>query len=601
MKLFLGLYTELYSTPPSLFDKTLSLVYEPVLSFMYNNPGHILSLYQSSAMMKHIQRERPEYRSLVSTLCKRGEINPLTGTWSQSILSLLPPKDRVTQIERMTSFIRHEYGVLPNTAFFYGQVWQPLYISLLKNAGIDNVVISTWKGGDKEAIDQPFLMNELGKKVRIFPFHDRIASSVESYSKGDIGYDSLREEVFSSLDGTEGEKTVFLNMDQLVLGSQREGKGAKPGLLVVDILSRFETLPISSFNVTEAGYLPQGWYGRDSETFSLSSFNELLVYDEESRYRYNRFINLAEGTISRNNRLLRKDVSTALFNVSAGPLFIHDSQLAPLRYRTRRNFWESIIGAENCFWEYTEGPSLREWDWEDISRPDIVMSNRTYLAVVSPKGAACPEFDFLLKNLNIFDTSSPLDRNIPIKELKKSFSDMVEVNGREWSSSSSMFFPEVLDKKRSEVQFLLEEDDLPFTLSKRYRMRASTFILDILLTNVSSSPLKGTYSVVVYLSMPDVCILGSDQRMDMVTKGEVRAKTVKYSSRMEDETQMIFSSTSLFTLTEEIQRSTETTALGEEEFGLGKKIVFHFPLEVDGDESVTYRLVMRVQGPKKDQ
>ena len=132
-------------------------------------------------------------------------------------------------------------------------------------------------------------------------------------------------------------------------------------------------------------------------------------------------------------------------------------------------------------------------------------------------------------------------------------------------------------------------------------MRASTFILDILLTNVSSSPLKGTYSVVVYLSMPDVCILGSDQRMDMVTKGEVRAKTVKYSSRMEDETQMIFSSTSLFTLTEEIQRSTETTALGEEEFGLGKKIVFHFPLEVDGDESVTYRLVMRVQGPKKDQ
>ena len=175
MKLFLGLYTELYSTPPSLFDKTLSLVYEPVLSFMYNNPGHILSLYQSSAMMKHIQRERPEYRSLVSTLCKRGEINPLTGTWSQSILSLLPPKDRVTQIERMTSFIRHEYGVLPNTAFFYGQVWQPLYISLLKNAGIDNVVISTWKGGDKEAIDQPFLMNKLGKKVRIFPFHDRIA------------------------------------------------------------------------------------------------------------------------------------------------------------------------------------------------------------------------------------------------------------------------------------------------------------------------------------------------------------------------------------------------------------------------------------------
>ena len=164
MKLALGLYTQLQTPPASLFDKTLALVSEPVLSYMYYNPGHFLSLYQSSNMMKHIQRERPEYRSLVATLCKRGEIDPLTGSWSQSILSLLPPKDRVSQIERLTSFIRHEYGVLPTTAFFYGQVWQPLFISHLKNAGIDNVVISTYKGGDSALYSDAFWMNELGRK-----------------------------------------------------------------------------------------------------------------------------------------------------------------------------------------------------------------------------------------------------------------------------------------------------------------------------------------------------------------------------------------------------------------------------------------------------
>ena len=88
--------------------------------------------------------------------------------------------------------------------------------------------------------------------------------------------------------------------------------------------------------------------------------------------------------------------------------------------------------------------------------------------------------------------------------------------------------------------------------------------------------------------------------MDMVAKGVVRAQTVKYSSKMEDDLQVIFSSTSTFTLTEENLKTKEITALGEEEFALGRKIVFTFPLEAEVYESVTYRLVMRLQGQKKE-
>ena len=332
MKLALGLYTLLQTPPASLFDKTLALVYEPVLSYMYNNPGHFLSLYQSSNMMKHIQRERPEYRSLVATLCKRGEIDPLTGSWSQSVLSLLPPKDRVSQIEKLTSFIRHEYGVLPTTAFFYGQVWQPLFISLLKNAGIDNVVISTYSSGDAPLYRDAFWMNELGRKEKIYPLDDCVARLVEAYSKGEIKYQELKERVLKSLSEGDYDRTVFLNMDQLVLGRDREGEGEKPGNLVIDILSSFPTTLISDIPVHTPGYLPQGWYGRDVLKYSFSTFNELLVYNDSYRYLYNRYITLAEGTQSRTNRLLKKDVTTALFNVATGPLFIHDVQLSPMRY-----------------------------------------------------------------------------------------------------------------------------------------------------------------------------------------------------------------------------------------------------------------------------
>ena len=599
MKLSLGLYTQLHTPPASLYDKTLALVYEPVLSYMYNNPGHCLSLYQSSQMMKHIQRERPEYRSLISTLCRRGEINPLSGSWSQSILSLLPPKDRVSQIERLTSSIRHEYGVLPTTAFFYGQVWQPLYISLLKNAGIDNVVISTFSRESSSSRSRPFVMNELGRKERIYPMNDTVSLNVEKYSMGEMGYEDLEARIMEELRSDDEDKVVFLNMDQLVLGSQREGKGEKPGNLIVEILSSFPTSHISDIPAPAVGYLPQGWYGRDSVTYGFSSFNELLAYNDSFRYLYNRYITIAEGTQARNNRLLKKDVSTALFNVATGPLFIHDTQMAPLRYRTRRNFWESIIGAENFFWEYSDGPSARECDWEDIGRSDIVMSNKTYLAVVSPKGASSPEFDFLPSRLNLFDTRAPLDRLSPCSPLQKSFSDRISEGENVWTTEDLLFSSSVLDKKRSEVQFVLEDDCLPFAVSKRYKMRASTFILDVLLTNTSGKRFQGNYSLSLFLSPFDASLTGSEQRMDMVAKGVVRAKTVKYSSRQEDDLQMVFSSTETFRLTEEVMKCRETTSLGDEEFDLGKKIVFDFPLEAEADESVTYRLVMRAFLQKK--
>ena len=599
MKLALGLYTQLHMPPASLFDKTLALVYEPVLSYMYNNPGHRLSLYQSSYMMKHIQRERPEYRSLVSTLCKRGEIDPLTGSWSQSILSLIPPKDRVSQIERLTSSVRHEYGVLPTTAFFYGQVWQPLYISLLKNAGIDNVVISSYKAGSSTSFSHPFSMSELGRKEKIYPIDDTVSKLVEAFSKGEIKYKELKNTILSYLKDSQDDKIVFLNIDQLVLGREREGEGEKPGNLVIDILSSFPTTLVNDIPAHRPGYLSQGWYGRDGVTYSFSTFNELLVHNDSYRYLYNRYITLAEGTQARTNRFLKKDVSTALFNVATGPLFIHDVQLSPMRYRTRKSFWESIISAESFFLEYTESTAYREWDWEDIQRPDVVMSNKSYLSVISPKGASSPEFDFIPQCINIFDSRTPLDRNIPDAPLQKSFSDIIEIDGEEWKTQDEMFSYESLDKKRSEIEFMMEKNNLPFLLSKRYKMRASTFILDVLLTNNSDKRLEGNYSLVVYLSMDDASLSGPEQRMDMVTKGVVRAKTVKYSSKSEEDIQMIFSSTSTFTLTEENLKVREVTALGEEVFSLGRKIVFTFPLEAEVDESVTYRLVMRVQGQKK--
>lgn len=183
--------------------------------------------------------------------------------------------------------------------------------------------------------------------------------------------------------------------------------------------------------------------------------------------------------------------------------------------------------------------------------------------------------------------------------LNKSFTDVIKVEKTEYDTSSLFFTAEPIDKKRTEILFSLEDDSsLPFLITKRYKLRSNTFILDSTITN-KNKKIKGRYELSLYLSAPDSVIVGPEQRMDIVTKGFVESKTVKYGSRLDD-SYLTITSTKNFTLTEESNKEKHQTALGEEEFTLYKKITFSFPLEVEEDESVTYRLVLRASSSKKD-
>ncbi len=594
MKVLLGIYTTLFSAPSSLFERTLSLVYEPLLSYLFNKPGNRVMIYQSSQMIKYMRRERGDYATLMRMLSKRGDVEHLSGSWSESVLSLLPPKDRGAQIEKLTSEIRHEYGVLPNSAFFYGELWQPHYVSLLNNAGIDNVFISTYSernGG--EISTEPFVMNELGKRVRIYPVRDSVSLAVREYADGKCDYASLRSRILTAVhEGGDGS-LIFLNIDQLVLGAVREGKGSRPGLLLCDILDRVQTLSLSSVPVKRADYLPQGWYGRDGETFSLSSINSLFVKNEGFRYLYNRFITIAENAQTRNNRFLKKDVTTALFNTSMGNLFIYDSELAPLRYNSHRVFWRAILDAENCFWRDTEGPSMKEYDYEERGYSDYVMSNRNYLAVVSPRGASSPEFDFLPDAVNFFDTRSSWSEGDYSSSLRRSFEDRLVISGKEYCTSETLFSSEILDRKRTEIVFTSPaSSSSPFVLTKRYKLKTNTFTLDSTVFPRGGDIIDGSYSLSIYLSFEDGALQTPEQRVEMFTTGKVEAKTVKYGSK-EAGSSITISSTEPFTLTEESGSVRMMTGLGMEEFVIWRKLTFTFPLEVSHDESVTYRLNIR--------
>ena len=597
MSIALGMYTELSASSPSAaYSRVLSLVYKPVLSYLYNNSGLKFSIYQSAAVMKYLSQSCPEVNMLIAALAKRSDIELVTGTYSQAILSLNPPKDRSMQIERMTTLIRRYYGVRASSCFFYGQIWAPSFIHSLRNTGINSVVISAYRATTRERIDtSSFVMNELGKRVEMRIISDECAQLVSRYAQSEITLAEFSEMMRTALDKADDD-VVFINIDQMLEGSARQGDDERLADTIIDFLLYKQSSLISEIPCTRPGYLDSGWYGRDAYAHGLHSFNDIFVRNENFRYLLNRYTALSETVGQfKKDRIAKRDAESALFHVSVGPLFIHDAECTPMRLSERRSYWKAIIEAEERLLEADPQALRSEYDYEEIGMNDYAARSKVFNAVFSPKGGAIAELCYRPLALNITDTRVPFDITFPHVELKKSFSDMIELGGEKKDLSSEIFDSAVISRARGEYQFTYSGDG--FSLIKHFRLRSQTLILETSI--IPEERISGSYTVSVYLSMCDMILGSSDQRRQLMVGSLDDVRTVRYTENLSGLT-VSFSSTESFSVAEEKVRQSQNTSIGNESFELYTKLSFVFPLEAEKGEARTIRFILRASDSRKD-
>lgn len=601
MRFALGMYTEMSpSTPVPAFKRALSLIYRPVLSYLYNNPGMKMSLYQSAAMIKHIDSSSsPEVNMLIASLSKRGDLDLITGSYSQAILSLNPTKDRSLQIEKMTTLIRRVYGVKSSSCFFYGQIWSPTYIHTLKSLGLSSVVISAYKATTRESVErESFIMNELGKRVRINVPSDEAASLVSRFAQGIIGFSDLRDGLHDIVSG-ESDSFIFLNIDQLLEGAARDGSDEKLAELFIGMLEgRSDSIvPMYALPVKRPGYLDSGWYGRDAWARGLMSFNDLFVRNENYRYLLNRYLSITDVLSSyKKDKTVKREAESELFHISMGPLFIYDAECTPLRYQERKLFWKAIIEAERKIYDADPVSLPREYDFEESGTPSQIARNKTYSAVISPRGGALSELCYMPLALNVMDTRTPFDKDFPYVPLAKSFSDIVSYGGHTFDLSDSMFDLDVVSKTGCEYQAIRNEDG-EFSLVKHFRLRSQTLVFESIIT--AECEIDGTYSLPVYLSSSDLSLSSLDQRQALLLGSLDDVKTVRYTDQLSG-LQLSFSSTEGFSLREERFRQSQNTSLGVETFELYTRLLITFPLILEKGETKVIRVVSRVSDNRKD-
>ena len=607
MKFVLGFYSQVsHASPHPVFMRLITCILKPVLTYVHNNRGCRLSIACPSAMIKYLGMHFPEINLLVSTLAKCGSLELFTSAYNNSILPLIPHKDRSIAVDRTTTLIRKTYGVRATTLWCYGQIWASSIVAMMKTIGLERLVISSYDAlGQKTSGRASFRMNEIGRKIDVLQANDKFSKAVSSYAQNEISLDQLKQIMRDIVLNSDDENlTCMINLDQLCQGASYHREDDEE--LYTVFTSLFTAAQSAGADIILArdcdmdcvGYLANGWYGRDAYANGLASFNDLFSRSEDFRFYLNRYLTLAEfASESKKDRVLRRRLQEMLSTLPSGSLFLCDTQASCLSLNEHRQYYKTLIDAENSLEE--AGLRLNCADVDDDGLDEEFCYGRQARALFSLTGASVYEYSSKELGLNIFDTVPSWLKSFPETRKKRSFIDSYVINGQEYLLGYRTYSLDSVNKSRSEFCFSYQEENMNFSVEKHYKLNNQNLYMSHTLVNHGSEFLSGEYSTVIYFTLPGASAFAyNEKREPLVGSALSGIKNVRFfdSSRC---LQLSFTSTDYFSVSEENRYQSEVTSLGSEQFYLYTRVKLTFKISIAPQSAQSLNIVTRISSTKE--
>ena len=630
-KVLIGAYSQIPAgSPSSVLERTLDSVLIPMLTYLHSNNNAVLQLYLSSFLMEWLEKNHPEVNMLITDLARMGRVELLTGSYNQSVLSLLSPKDRSNQIELNTTWIRKRYAQRSKTLWCYAQYFNPIYINTLALCCIDRVLISNHDAiSGKDYMSEPFQMQELGKSVQIIPTDSAVGSLVRRFALSEITFiqfinklKTLMKECVSSF------CAAMVNIDQLCQG----GITAQQTEELFRLLCSMEPSSIEDIHdpnePLQKGYLPTGWYGHDCQVGDLAFFNDLFVKDESLTYLYGRFTSMLDSARSyKKDKDVRKRLELLLQKMSQGGPYVCDANASMLRSSVRKLVWRYINEADSVLFsvpDYTY-PVSTDYDLDDMD--EYLTIGKNISSVVDAKGGALSELTYLPSLYNYGDTFAPLSGfgtsqslHPPVRGTKQRiFTDVFfpnsvpvcEYDKRDGKTCLDMgrttYDLSVLDRRNTEylVQSVCEENSIlssSLSIAKHFKFRQNTVLLDVTLTNRGDEHLSCMYGCEMPLSVGSKKQTTSfsvmeDRKLIAYDEAEVVVGHVK-SFKIFDEpnnTMISLVADTHFTLLKEDYIIDYKTTLAEEQLYQHTLYLLVWPLSLAPGEEQKHTLGLRLE------
>ena len=165
-----------------VFEQSYQDSYLPFLDVFEPYEQLRISLHTSGPLMMWLAEHHPEYLDRIRMLVDVGRIEIIGGPQYEPILTMLPPRDRVGQIQAYSAWLERNLGAAPAGMWMPERVWESSLASDLVDAGIDYTVLDDFHfraaGLEDSQLTSYFLTEDDGRVLKIFPGSEHLRYTI---------------------------------------------------------------------------------------------------------------------------------------------------------------------------------------------------------------------------------------------------------------------------------------------------------------------------------------------------------------------------------------------------------------------------------------
>ena len=161
-----------------IYEDVYKKSYEPLIDNIFQFKDIKFTLHFSGNLLEWFLKNKPDFINKIKVMAKRGQIEIIGGGYYEPIFSIIPYRDKIAQMKKLSNLIKSEFGLEVKGAWLSERVWEPNCPSFLNDAGLKYVIVDDnhfrSTGITEQETFYTYITEDEGKTLRIFPINEEL-------------------------------------------------------------------------------------------------------------------------------------------------------------------------------------------------------------------------------------------------------------------------------------------------------------------------------------------------------------------------------------------------------------------------------------------
>jgi alpha-amylase len=163
---------------PEVIEDAHRRCYKPFLETLYAYPEFRFTAHFSGWLLDWLREHYPDDMALLAVMVHRGQVELFSSGDTEPVLASIPHRDRVGQLDALSSKLTAWTGQRPRGAWLAERVWESSVVPALVESGIDYITVDDYHflctGKTTAELDGYFSTEEGGDRLDLFPISEAL-------------------------------------------------------------------------------------------------------------------------------------------------------------------------------------------------------------------------------------------------------------------------------------------------------------------------------------------------------------------------------------------------------------------------------------------